>query len=259
MQYAIVNGEKVQASRGLRGTCNVCGAETVAKCGPRIRHHWAHAWRQSCDPWWENETDWHRQWKNLFPEECREVVDKAHDGEIHRADIKTPSGIFIEVQHSSMSDAERQSREEFYQNLVWIVDGRPFLQNFEVCHALPDPFSELAADLKWSPAGLGLYGANAGIFTRRSDPESYYGFFHQIEHQIYQQYRGHHQYVWKRARSTWLDARCPVFIDFGHRHLIKLGKYGDTDLPCIRYVSKDSFVSDAVNSDQACSIGTTNW
>jgi hypothetical protein len=77
----------------------------VAKCGPRVMHHWAHAGRRNCDPWWENETPWHREWKNLFPEDCREVSHTAPDGEVHRADIKTPAGIVIEVQHSNMTDS----------------------------------------------------------------------------------------------------------------------------------------------------------
>ncbi|WP_287302509.1 hypothetical protein [Mesorhizobium sp.] len=42
----------------------------------------------------------------------REISHIAPDGEIHRADIKTPSGIVIEVQHSAMT-AERLSREAF--------------------------------------------------------------------------------------------------------------------------------------------------
>ncbi len=121
----------------------------IAKCGSRIMHHWAHTADRNCDPWWENETPWHRWWKNLFPENCREIVHLAADGEIHRADIKTPTGIVIEVQHSHMSDSERISRESFYGNLVWIVDGSTFRQNFNVCHMLPDPTSELARDLVW--------------------------------------------------------------------------------------------------------------
>ena len=45
------------------------------------------------------------------PEECREISHVASDGEIHRADIKTPTGIVIEVQHSAMTDTGRLSRE----------------------------------------------------------------------------------------------------------------------------------------------------
>ena len=124
MQYAIVGSERREAFPRGRGVCTTCGTPMISKCGPRIMHHWAHFGRRNCDPWWENETPWHREWKNRFPEQCREITHIAPDGEIHRADIKTPSGIVVEVQHSAMTDAERLSREAFYGNLVWVIDGR---------------------------------------------------------------------------------------------------------------------------------------
>ncbi len=140
----------------------------LAKCGPRIIHHWAHSSRKNCDPWWENETPWHREWKNYFPEESREVSHTAPDGEIHRADIKTSTGIVIEVQHSTMTDKERTSREEFYENLAWVLDGSAFSQNFDIYHKLPDPKSELAQDLAWAKAKRHMNGANRGMFFRLS-------------------------------------------------------------------------------------------
>jgi competence protein CoiA len=116
MQIAIVDDKRTEAFPGGRGVCPICDSKTIAKCGPRVMHHWAHYRVKDCDPWWENETQWHRDWKNRFPVDCREVSHIAKDGEIHRADIKTPTGIVIEIQHSSMTDAERIFREEFYQN-----------------------------------------------------------------------------------------------------------------------------------------------
>lgn len=35
-------------------------------------------------------------------------------------------------------------------------------------------------------------------------------------------YRGHHQYHWVRPRKTWIDAACPVYIDFGEGFLARL-------------------------------------
>ena len=96
----------------------------IAKCGKFVRWHWAHKSRQSCDPWWEAETDWHRDWKNKFPEEWQEVVHTdARTGERHIADVKTPHGLVIEFQHSALSPEERRSREDFYKDMIWIVDG----------------------------------------------------------------------------------------------------------------------------------------
>ena len=62
----------------------------------------------------------------------------APDGEVHRADIKTPTGIVIVEQHSSMTDRERESREVFYGNLIWILDGRSFENRFHLGWMLPD-------------------------------------------------------------------------------------------------------------------------
>ena len=121
----------------------------VAKCGPRVMHHWAHMARRNCDPWWENETAWHREWKNYFPEECREVSHTAPDGEVHRVDIKTPTGIVVEVQHSTMTDSERKSREAFYDNLIWVVDGRSFKNRFHLGCMLPDPNADGFEDIVW--------------------------------------------------------------------------------------------------------------
>lgn len=169
MQYALVNGERCEAFAGGRGSCSTCGAPTVSKCGPRVLHHWAHAGRRNCDLWWENETEWHRGWKNLFPAECREVSYIAPDGEVHRADIVTPTGIMIEFQHSAMTDAERASREGFYRNLAWVIDGRGFRANFDILHLLPAPESVIAQDLVWWKATRPMQGAARGLFFRKSE------------------------------------------------------------------------------------------
>lgn len=233
-------------------------------------HHWAHATRENCDPWWENETPWHRQWKSLFPIDWLERSHVSSTGEIHRADIKTPSGLVIEVQHSAMSDAERISREEFYGNLVWIVDGRGFRSNFDIFHPLPHPASELAEDLVWYRARRGQAGAVNGIFMRLSENLIHHPGLTKrtveadamyevhsldgIRDAVIDAYYGHHQYYWVRPRKTWLDAKCPVYIDFGDDRLVRLQRYDDTGLPCIRLVSKREFVQYAMKSQLASDI-----
>ena len=243
----------------------------IAKCGPRRLHHWAHARRRNCDPWWENETEWHRGWKNLFPERCREVSHVAQDGQIHRADIKTPTGIYIEVQHSAMTDVERLSRETFYGNLVWIIDGRGFRDNFDIYHRLPDPKSRIAEDIVWSKATRTMRGAASGIFFRLSEARKdfpgtvvtksnlHFGWVHsvdEIQAEVDESYRGHHQYGWVRPRRTWLDANCPVYIDFGSDFLVRLEVYDESNLPCIRYVAKRKFLHDAMVETDARAIAT---
>jgi hypothetical protein len=123
MKYALINGIKRIPEKGLRGQCQLCSAEVVAKCGDIKVHHWAHKSKIECDKWWESETPWHRNWKNHFPVEWQEIVQHSSSGEKHIADIKTPHGLVVEFQHSQISREERDSRESFYEHMIWIVDG----------------------------------------------------------------------------------------------------------------------------------------
>ena len=123
MKYALVNGQRQEAQRGCSGVCPVCGSPMVPRCGNVRVHHWGHRGRRDCDAWWENETEWHRGWKNLFPVNWQEVVQQAENGERHIADVKTDQGWVLEFQHSKIHPDERKAREVFYRQLVWIVDG----------------------------------------------------------------------------------------------------------------------------------------
>lgn len=124
MKYALVNGERREAQPKLAGECPLCGSEMIPKCGDVYAHHWAHKNRSNCDPWWENETEWHRAWKNQFPLDWQEVVLQAEDGEKHFADVETEDGWVIEFQHSRIKREERDAREGFYKKLIWLVDGK---------------------------------------------------------------------------------------------------------------------------------------
>ena len=123
MKFALVNGQRQEAQPNLSGECPGCGRPTVAKCGEVRVRHWAHKGHRLCDPWWENETEWHRTWKDQFPADWQEIVHPAADGERHIADVKTGDGWVIEFQHSYIKPEERRSREAFYPKLIWVVDG----------------------------------------------------------------------------------------------------------------------------------------
>lgn len=99
-----------------------------------------------------------------------------------------------------------------------------------------------------------MNGANRGLFFRLSealeeDPtvtkatlcSGWMHGIHEIEDEVNQSYNGYHQFDWVRPRKTWLDAKCPVYIDFGDEHLVKLDTYDDSGLKCIRLVSKRKF------------------
>lgn len=124
MRFALVDNEKSQPKPKVRGLCPYCGAEMISKCGRTKIWHWAHKSREICDPWWEYETEWHRKWKNQFPTEWQEVIHlDPVTGEKHIADVKAPSGLIVEFQSSPMSFEEMISRETFYGNMIWVVNG----------------------------------------------------------------------------------------------------------------------------------------
>lgn len=123
MKFALINGQRQEAQPNLSGQCPSCGQSLIAKCGEIKLWHWAHKGRRTCDPWWENESKWHRTWKGLFPADWQEVVHQANNGEKHIADVKTTHGWVIEFQHSRINPEERRSRNFFYQKLIWVVDG----------------------------------------------------------------------------------------------------------------------------------------
>jgi competence protein CoiA len=122
MKYALANGQRQEAWPGLSGQCPVCGRLMVAKCGAIKIWHWAHIGRLVCDAWWE-ETEWHRAWKNKFPDDWQEFIHHAPSGEKHIADVRTDQGCVIEFQHSHLHPGERQARDAFYPRLVWVVNG----------------------------------------------------------------------------------------------------------------------------------------
>lgn len=266
--YAVVGEETRPPWRGGRGTCLRCGGEKIAKCGPRIRAHWAHRPIGDWDKWSEPETAWHRGWKDCFPSTWHE---KCHTdsttGEQHRSDVGTPKGIFVEVQNSPMSDSERRSRESFYKNLVWVVNGAPFQQNFEICHRLPDPTEEVANDLVWYPAQPGMLGTIDGMCWRRSENPHYNDTPHQLvkllswqdrDRIVEETYRGHHQFTWLRPRGGWLDAVCPVFFDFGGSCLWRLERYDTRGLRSVRAVAKAAFIADVMSLSEAAKVGSLN-
>lgn len=131
MLYADFNGLRIKANKENRNAiCPICGKEVISKCGELKIWHWAHKSINECDSWHNGETDWHLEWKELYPENEREIVIKK-DGKIHRADILRKNiwydnefkDVVIEFQNSPISFEEIKEREEFYGNMVWVLNG----------------------------------------------------------------------------------------------------------------------------------------
>lgn len=131
MRFAIVNNKLCEAAPKLSALCPGCAQPVIAKCGTQKIHHWAHKKNKNCDNWWEPETQWHREWKNHFPKEWQEkfLLDTS-SGEKHIADVQTEQGFIIEFQHSKIEIGEKLSREKFYKNMLWVVDGTRLKNDF---------------------------------------------------------------------------------------------------------------------------------
>ena len=132
MLIAEVEGKRCKATKGAKGICPYCKSEVIAKCGEQKIAHWAHKASKECDSWHDKETEWHLMWKNYFPESWQEIIKYDQiTGENHLADVCTEKGFTLEFQHSSIKPEERQSREIFYKNMVWVVDARKYYDKFK--------------------------------------------------------------------------------------------------------------------------------
>lgn len=130
MHFALVDNKREEAKQGLKGICPICSQSVIPKCGNQKIHHWAHVAKKMCDHWWEPETEWHRKWKDLFPQENQEIIQFDEvTGEKHIADIRV-NDIIIEFQHSHITTEERESREKFYKKMFWVVDGTRLQRDF---------------------------------------------------------------------------------------------------------------------------------
>lgn len=130
MRFALVNNERVKAKPGLKGICRRCGQPMIPKCGTQKIHHWAHKSKTSCGG--GKTTEWHLSWQDCFPDDWQEVcLPDKETGEKHWADVCTEHGLVIEFQRSSIKSEERISRENFYKNMVWVVDGTRLKKDYE--------------------------------------------------------------------------------------------------------------------------------
>jgi competence protein CoiA len=280
MKYAIVGSERTEAQPNLRGICPLCAKETISKCGKILMWHWAHKPSRHCDPWWEGETEWHRDWKSYFTPEQQEVIQTdPQSGEIHIADVKTMNGVVIEFQNSPMDLDEMCSRERFYGRMVWIVNGQKFRDQFHPLTRLPPPDSELAQRLvilrpprfptdpshpryhltnnpfflteknvKHLDAGDGVqityYDTGTVVsseYTKRTGIKTSFPHAEVIE-EIDAVYAGHHYLQWTRPRDVWLSATAPVFIDLGGGILFHIQRFKNNHL-CVRAHSKRAFLA----------------
>jgi competence protein CoiA len=124
MKIALINNMRVEPRPNQKGICPCCLEPVISKCGNQKVWHWAHKNLSTCDSWWENETEWHRMWKDSFPFEWQERIQyDEKNNKKHIADILSIHNLVVEFQHSYIDLNERNVRESFYKNMVWVVDG----------------------------------------------------------------------------------------------------------------------------------------
>jgi len=249
VKYSIFDGERVAPFPKGKGICPVCASPTQVKCGKRKIWHWAHESLQHCDRWWENETEWHRAWKSLYPEEWQEVV---HFDEVtqerHISDVRTDKNLFVEFQNSPMSEEELASRERFYKNLIWVVNGHEFKKNFHILHKLPNPICDFVQDIVFH---LIKYNHQGRLFHRKSENSNrvpgQWNLVHvhsisEIQDEIEQNYIGHHLFDWVKPRKIWYLSGVKIYFDFGSEALWNMQTYDERGLICVQSVSKRSFI-----------------
>ena len=155
MYYAVDSDHnRVSAEEAVKGTqyfCTTCGSEVIAKT--RAEHriaHFAHKNAGDCDSWQHEMSDWHREWQEQFPLENREV-DVRTENEIHRADVKIGNTV-VEFQHSPMTEAEFQVRNDFYNQcgckVIWLFDATEDARNGKLVLSEARHFSD-SDDVRW--------------------------------------------------------------------------------------------------------------
>ena len=122
MHLALLNGMRVEPEKGLEGVvCPICKQPVYARCGEVYIPHWAHKSVIDCDPWQERETQWHRDWKNLFGDLQEQMHEK--NGTRHMADVKTPDGTIVEFRHRRINAEGQRTRQAFFgETMFWVVD-----------------------------------------------------------------------------------------------------------------------------------------
>ena len=137
-----ISAGRIDANPGAVAYCPQCDKQLIPKCGEINIWHWAHK-AGECDTWKEPETQWHLDWKSLFQKDFVEVPI----GE-HRADVYNGK-MTVEFQHSPIQVSDIQAREEFYDNMIWVLDAREFIENFRSFIAKPGKYRGNYYTFRW--------------------------------------------------------------------------------------------------------------
>ena len=216
MLFATVNGEKIEAKPKTSGSCPLCERKVFAKCGEINVWHWAHHKDESCDSWYEPETEWHKNWKFIFGKDnCEIIISK--DGVRHIADIQTKQNIIIELQNSPIQKPIIRKRETFYgERMIWVINGKHFKDNFRIFT------SRLNEDEEY--------------FRLRNPLSSQYGNADNNKS------KNEFNFLWNWCRKSWSEVERYIFIDFGDENLFWVTDGMGTSSGKGRKISKEKFI-----------------
>jgi competence protein CoiA len=157
----------------------------------------------------------------------------------------------VEFQNSPMSLAEMYSRENFYGQMLWIVNGARFENNFHILAKLPDPKVDWVSDFVFSPMSHTYRDAAKRLVCwRKSENPNYKpgdlvlvyndrSLYEMVE----KNYIGHHLFDWVKPRTVWYSATKRVFFDFDTTYLWELKFYSEQDFLCIQAIQKQDLIA----------------
>lgn len=166
------------------------------------------------------ESEWHSAWKAAFPVDYREKTFlNRNEAYYHRADVHTPCGTTIEFQNSPIALAELQSREAFYPNLVWVINGKKF-KGFKILKHLPAVDHPKLAEFEFSHTANLTMVRKSEIGQGLAKPQIL--TFHHPELCDIPLTSNLYSFTWRHPHKVWYEANCPLIFDFGGYFLYQL-------------------------------------
>ena len=110
--------------------CFACNSSLIGKKGMIKIHHYSHVKNSGCviDRERDSRGVWNIMWQNIAQTQFIEKYIN-YNGEIHIADIINENNLVIEVKDSNLSQAKINYRENFYNNMIWILNGNDIVIN----------------------------------------------------------------------------------------------------------------------------------
>ncbi len=120
-------GAYINPTPHARGWCIACGYELIARCGSHRVKHWAHKPYSSCIAIQEDETDWKREWRQLFKPDFCEVV---RDGVFFDAICNNDTPVMLRV--TAIDTDKLVSLQEKFPKMICIFDAQKIWGNLKM-------------------------------------------------------------------------------------------------------------------------------